>query len=107
MKYYKVICEESCPVCSGSGILVNPIWREIWKDFDAFKKQYPDSAIFNDEWLSRWASEKGYWSVDELGTEEKACSSCSGKGRATHEVSLQEALLELGCNFNRKWFFWP
>lgn len=96
MKYYKVICEESCPTCSGSGVLVNPIWREIWKDFDAFKKHHPDTAVFNDAWLAKWSKEKGYWSVDEIGAEEKPCGECEGTGRVRREVSIAEVLAEFG-----------
>jgi hypothetical protein len=97
VKYYKVVCEESCGACLGNGVITNPIYRKMWADFDRVKNIPPVAVSFSDEWQKDWATKHGYQSVDGMGGEVEQCLECKGKGRTRKEVPLQEALVYLGA----------
>lgn len=109
MKEFTVKCTETCQACNGSGLLPEPDWVE----FDAFlhslrKEVDADSGTAFDEQTAErqfefWR-EHGYQVSDwnsfatALPPETIECDSCFGEGIIVNDVSLVDALAELGVS---------
>jgi len=91
MKCYFVECEESCPVCGGSGAVEHPAWTQYWDDNGGKSLPTPQ----DDE---RWFREQGY---DETPDEIISCDECDGRGVLVSRVPLAEALADLVMDWQR------
>ena len=85
MKCY-VECEESCPVCGGSGAVEHPAWTRYWQEHHGKSLPTPE----DDE---RWFRE---WGCDEIPNEEIPCAECDGARVIRQRVPLEDALAYLG-----------
>lgn len=102
-KTFYVTCVTECLDCNGQGYLHNPIWTDYytWEktliERSGITKDPLLYETFRDE-IHQWWTDHGYpmddWS--ELPPEEFQCDSCGGEGKTVDNVSLADALYELG-----------
>lgn len=77
-----------CPDCDGLGVVEHPWWTKYWECHD---------RLLSDDDLRSWFQEEcGLYPFDEIPGEERACPECDGYGRIEDEISLVDALKELG-----------
>lgn len=82
---YFVIKRVTCAECSGRRWIQPAIWQDFWER----ERAQPQDGLSGREW---WQSQ-GY---DEPPPEERPCQECEGSGVFEHEVSLADALQDLG-----------
>lgn len=97
VKTFFVTSEETCPACSGSGMVSNPLWLWHWDEYEKLSSHIKDAPDFDDEqWSNEWARKHGYRDMDKLGPEEEPCDGCNSTGILTSKLPLSEALVALG-----------
>lgn len=74
---------EECADCEGSGLITNPLWAVLFRRYPLALSELTQADI--EEWFAGRPPE-----VDITRTD------CHGTGERTGQVSLTEALLELG-----------
>ncbi|MBW8830747.1 MAG: hypothetical protein JF606_15220 [Burkholderiales bacterium] len=85
-KTYTIRCTVSCDACQGSGRVTNPVWQRFF--VETRDQKDPDEEA--------WARANGLSSAVEIGHEEDWCNACEGDGQVVRDVSLWDALTDLG-----------
>lgn len=85
MKTFFVICEQTCPKCSGEKYLDNPFYNSECPD--EFRKK-------QDEWMEKVGG-TGLQSL--MPAKELICDECKGDGVVRQEVDLKTAIQEIGA----------
>ncbi len=106
MKEFLVQCRETCPTCFGCGT----VYSDVWKEYNEFHKELVErtglsSPVVDDKHAEEqfeWWRDQGFdvtsWADIGRNTpqEEWQCDDCAGTGMYQHEISLVEALQNLG-----------
>ena len=85
---YYVTKREKCPECDG-GVTNHPDWIAYWGS------HFPDIKAPRE--TARWFCKRGHHT---LPPEEIKCLECNGTGIVESEVSLSEALADLGFDLS-------
>ena len=86
---YIVTKQVKCSACNGVGVVGHPDW-------DAYWRKYPEDSP-SLEIIRAFFSECGH---DAIPPEEIKCLECEGSGIIESEVSLSEALADLGFDLS-------
>lgn len=86
-KQYLIVCQEPCQTCNGAGVVANPLWVRLYAEERQGGKEIDENE---------WARANGFDSAKAMGPEEHQCQDCEGEGKLTSQVSLADALVDLG-----------